>query len=418
MKKTIRLLALLALGCCTCFFSCDEKQEMTYKDSLLNRTEKEQINFDVDSLKDFIIHQYTKSLKYVGTGNKIPRNSYKDGTIRTVGIESWVSGFYGGSLWYIYELTGDNTWLEPAKHWTEILEPIQHYEGIHDIGFMIYCSYGNGFRLTHNESYLPVLRQTSETLCKRFNPAVGTLLSWGNLADTLTQEYHNTIIDNLMNLELLMFSADKFNAPRFSGIARAHADKTAESHVRPDYSTFHVVEYDKMNGAIVKQKTHQGYEDSSDWARGQTWAIYGYNLMYKYTRESKYLDLACHIADRFIDRLPGDLVPYWDFDDPGIPDTYRDASAGAIASCALFDLSKLIDNADLELKYHNIAIGLLNNLTTKEYLATEEYYKCLLLHSVGHWNQKTEIDTNINYADYYYLEALLKALGIYHESSI
>ncbi len=403
---------LIVLGSIFGLFSMSCKTE-SYKDRLLTQTEKEQITFDVDSITEFIVHQYKKSLEYAGKGDMIPRNSYKDGTIRLVPIEDWVSGFYAGTLWYIYELTGDTSWVAPARQWTEVLDPIKTYEGIHDIGFMIYCSYGNGYRLLKDNRYLPVLEQTSETLCKRFNPKIGTLLSWGNLADTVTQKYHNTIIDNMMNLELLMFSAKKFQKPYFSDIAVRHADNTIKCHFRPDYSTYHVVEFDKKTGEIVKRETHQGYDDNSDWARGQAWTIYGYSMMYRETKDEKYLEMSSRCADRFISHLPGDLIPYWDFDDPCIPDTYRDASAGAIAACGLFDLSKQVKDSVKSLRYYNIAVGLVNRLSSEDYLAKENYYKCLILHSVGHWQKKTEIDCNINYADYYYMEALLKALNLY-----
>lgn len=413
MKRTVNLIGTCLIAAVAALLGGSCMGQPGYKERLLTKTEQEPIRFDVDSLTGFICRQYRKSLDYLGQSNRIPRNSYKDGTMRTVGIKDWCSGFYGGSLWYVYELTRDTSWIAPADYWTEQLRPIQYYEGIHDIGFMVYCSYGNGYRLTQRTDYLPVLEQTASTLCKRFNVRVGTLLSWGDLADTLSRKYHNTIIDNMMNLELLTFAAETFGDRRSLQIARAHADRTMQSHVRPDFSTFYVVEYDKRTGNIIHQKSHQGYSDSSDWARGQSWAIYGYRMMYEHTGDRKYLDVACCLADHYISRLPEDLVPYWDFDDPAVPDTYRDASAGAVSACALFDLSRLTEDPARSLRYRNIAVGMVNSLTTGGYLATEDYYKCLLLHSVGHWNKKTEIDANINYADYYYLEALLKVLGLY-----
>lgn len=406
----VRLIICTGICCLFVLLSCKTE---SYKDRLLRQTEKEQITFNPDSITEFVTRQYVKSLESAGKGTMVPRNSYKDGTIRQTPIEDWVSGFYAGTLWYIFELTGDTSWIAPARQWTEVLDPIKTYEGIHDIGFMMYCSYGNGYRLLKDERYLPVLKQTSETLCKRFNPQIGTLLSWGNLADTATQKYHNTIIDNMMNLELLMFSAKQFDEPGFSDIAVKHADNTIKCHFRPDYSTYHVVEFDKKTGKIVKQETHQGYDDNSDWARGQAWTIYGYSMMYRETGNKKYLEMASRCADRFISRLPGDLVPYWDFDDPRVPDTYRDASAGAVVACGLFGLSEQVEDPVQSLKYYNIAMGLVNRLSSEDYLAKEDYYRCLILHSVGHWQQKTEIDCNINYADYYYMEALLKALNLY-----
>lgn len=251
------------------FASCGYENHKTLKERLLNQREKESIRFDKNSLKSFITAQYRKSLETLDEDNRIPRNSYKDGTLRTVPVEDWTSGFYAGTLWYIYELTGDSAWLNAAHQWTQVLESIQYYEGIHDIGFMIYCSYGNAYRLTEKDCYLPVLKQTAKTLCKRFNPAVGTLLSWGDLKDTLIQEYHNTIIDNMMNLELLMFASRQFEEPGFADIAVKHADRVIQSHFRENYSTCHVVQYNKRTGEIVLQKTSQGYNNASDWARGQ-----------------------------------------------------------------------------------------------------------------------------------------------------
>ena len=279
---------------------------------------------------------------------KIP-STFKDGEIVYVPTDDWVSGFFAGSLWYMYELTGDEYWAGHARKHTEILDSIQYLTWHHDIGFMVYDSYGNGLRLKGIDGYKDVIVNAARSLSTRFRPAAGVIQSWD--ADKGWQGERGwkcpVIIDNMMNLELL-FKATEFSGDStFAKIAVSHADKTMQNHYRPDYSTYHVVDYDPETGEVRGRYTAQGYSDDSAWARGQAWSLYGYTMVYRFTSDKKYLDQAEKVAGFLFNNpnMPEDLVPYWDFDCPDIPDTYRDASSAAIIASALYELSYHTGNA-------------------------------------------------------------------------
>ena len=332
--------------------------------------------------------------------DQVPR-SYPDddGTIRFVGIRDWTCGFPGGSFWTMYELTNDEYWKEAAITNTEKLDGVQHRTNTHDLGFMVFCSYGNGYRLTGNEDYKEVIIQASESLITRFNPTVGCIRSW----DHGDWEFP-VIIDNMMNLEMLFWTAMETNDPKFREIAITHADKTLENHFRDDWSSVHVVSYDTLTGEVIKKETHQGLKDESAWGRGQAWGLYGYVVMYRETKDEKYLNTAENIADFILSELPEDMVSYWDFDDPDIPDVNRDASAAAITASALYELSTYSMKDDI---YLDAANAMVESLTSEKYRAANgENAGFILMHSVGNMPRESEIDVAINYADYYYLEAL------------
>ncbi len=337
---------------------------------------------------------------------RIP-STFKDGKVKFVPIDDWVSGFFAGNLWYMYELTGDPFWAEHATRHTEKLDSIQYLTWHHDVGFMVYDSYGNGLRLTGKEAYKDVIVQTAKSLSTRFRPAAGVLQSWSVDRDwqALRGWKCPVIIDNMMNLELL------FNATRISGdstyfhIAVSHADKTLQNHFRPDYSCYHVVDYDPETGAVRGRCTAQGYADESAWARGQAWALYGYTSAYAYTGYERYLAQARNVADYIFSRLPEDLVPYWDYDCPDIPNTWRDASSAAIMASALYQLYSLTGEA----MYREKADGMVQSLSSPSYRATPgSNGGFILMHSVGSVPHGSNIDVPLNYADYYFLEALIR----------
>jgi unsaturated chondroitin disaccharide hydrolase len=321
------------------------------------------------------------------------------------GIYDWTSGFFPGMLWYAFEFSGDSMMLEQARHWTSKLEPIRHWKDRnHDLGFMMYCSYGNGLRLTGDSSYIPILLETADSLAVMFNPNVGTILSWPWQAKNRGWK-HNTIIDNMMNLELLFWAA-KNGRPAYYDIAVKHAQTTMKNHIRPDFSTYHVLVYDSLTGKVDSALTHQGYANNSMWARGQAWAINGFTMTYRETGDKAFLETAIRLADKFIGELPADHVPYWDFNAPAIPDEPRDASAAAIAATALFDLSGLVEDSLLKVKYRNEACSIMAGLC-RSYIAPPET-DAILVHSVGSKPHNGEVDYSIIYADYYFMEALLK----------
>ena len=349
---------------------------------------KEQLNSQLKVLVDHIPPE------------EVPR-SYPDenGGYRMVGINDWTCGFPAGSFWYMYELTGDIFWKEVALENTLKLEGVQYRTNTHDLGFMVFCSYGNAYRLTKNEEYKAIILQASESLLTRFNPTVGCLKSWDH-----GDWKFPVIIDNMMNLEMLFWASEVSGDPKFREAAISHADVTLENHFRDDWSSYHVVDYDTLTGQPIGKVTHQGLSDESAWGRGQAWGFYGYTMTYRETTDDKYLDAAENIAGFILKNLPEDGVSYWDYNDPNIPETNRDASAAAITASALFELSNLVDNGQ---KYLNAANKILESLTSEKYRATRGTNGGFILkHSVGHKPKSSEVDVAINYADYYYLEAL------------
>lgn len=339
---------------------------------------------------------------------RIP-STYKDGEIVYVPTDDWVSGFFAGTLWYMYELTGDETWAEHARRHTEVLDSIQYLTWHHDVGFMIYDSYGNGLRLKDIPGYKDVCITTAKSLSTRFRPGAGIIQSW-NVDRGWQAERGWTcpvIIDNMMNLELL-FKATEFSGDStYAKIAISHADKTMENHFRPDYSCYHVVDYDPETGEVLHRCTAQGYADESAWARGQSWALYGYTVAYRFTGDEKYLRHAENVAGFIFNdpNMPEDLVPYWDFDAPDIPDAYRDVSSAAINASALYELSCLTGNAS----YKEKADRIIESLSTPAYSAAQGTNGgFILMHSVGSIPHGSSIDVPLNYADYYLLEALIR----------
>ena len=321
-----------------------------------------------------------------------------------VSKELWTEGFWPGILWYDYEYTGDSKILEAAEKYTEalgFLSGIPAYD--HDLGFIIFCSYGNGYRLTGKEEYRKVILETADRLASLYNPAVGTILSWPREVENFGG--HNTIMDNMINLEMLFWAAENGGSPEYADIARSHADTTMKYNFRPDGTSYHVAVYDPVSGKHIRSCTHQGYSDDSMWARGQAWGIYGYTMCYRYTHDRKYLDFACRITDTYLSRLPEDMVPYWDFDDPGIPDVSRDASAAAVVASALIELSGYVPG-DKGAGYLAAARKMLDSLYDN--YRGGEACPAFLMHSTGHRPAGTEIDYAIIYADYYYIEALLR----------
>lgn len=338
----------------------------------------------------------------------MPRNiegSDTSWTCRRATPDEWCSGFWPGILWLNFEDTHNELVREEAERFTSSLEYLSQSPAFdHDLGFLVFCSYGNGYRLTHNPKFKQVILDTADTLATLYNPNVGTLLSWPRNVEMLGG--HNTIMDNMINLEMLFWAAKNGGDHRLYDIAVSHADKTMKCHFRPDNTCYHVAVYDAETGDFIKGMTHQGYADNSLWARGQAWAIYGYTMVYRETREQRFLDFAKKVTDVYLERLPEDYVPYWDFDDPKIPDAPRDASAAAVVASALVELSGYVAPADSK-RYKDAARKMLTSLSSEAYQSRSG--RCSFLdHSVGHMPAGSEIDASIIYADYYYLEALLR----------
>ena len=365
------------------------------------------INNDIN----FSTRQYSLMLQQIGREGKvrIPKTIDKLGRMVYIPIDDWCSGFFPGSLCYLYQLTNDKSWLLQSKRFTEALDSIQYLTWHHDVGFMIGSSYLNIYRLNPNKAYKKAIIQTAKSLCTRFRKKAGVIQSWN--VDRGWQSKRGwtcpVIIDNMMNLELL------FEATRLSGdstywkVAVSHANKTLENQFRKDGSCYHVVDYDPNNGAVLHRQTAQGYADNSAWARGQAWAVYGYTVCYRYTHDRKYLDQAVKTLNFVMQNpnLPDDLIPYWDFDAPNIPNEPRDASSAACIASALYEMNNYLpDNG-----YTSLADRIIRSLSSPEYRAPLGKNGCfLLMHSVGSIPHNNEIDVPLNYAYYSFLEALTR----------
>ena len=325
--------------------------------------------------------------------------TFENGKLVTANIRWWTSGFFPGSLWLLYEHTGDNELRQYAEHFTSRLESLKDYTGTHDLGFMVFCSYGNGYRLTGNEAYKDVINQASASLATRFNETVGCIRSWNTGRKEHPEEDYIVIIDNMMNLEMLEWSG-------YHDLARKHADTTIANHFRDDYSTYHVVTYNELTGDVTDKRTAQGDADASAWSRGQAWGLYGYTMMYRVTGLERYLEQAVHIADYLIPRLPEDAIPNWDFD---AEKQMKDSSAGSIMASALIELYGHTGNKE----YLAVAERQLRSLSSPAYLAAVgENGNFILKHGTGHLPAGTEVDVPLTYGDYYFIEAAMRYLAL------
>lgn len=378
---------------------------------MLSCVQKE-VKFDVDKALDYCNGQIERTLSEIGDTTMMPRNILKEQqswNLVPVCIEEWTVGFWPGILWYNYENTKNEQIKKHAIHYTELLQPLTVLPAYdHDLGFQMFCSYANAYRLTGNETYKQIMLNAADTLATLFNPKVGTILSWPREVDNGRFAPFNTIMDNMINLEMLYWAAKNGGKKELADIATKHAETTMKSLFREDGGCYHVALYDPETGDFIKGVTHQGYADSSLWARGQAWAIYGYTFVYRETSDKKFLRFAEKVTDLYLSRLPeGEYVPYWDFDAPNIPNEPRDASAAAIVASALIELSQLEDNKEKATEYFTAATNMLIELSSAKY-QSREINPSFLLHSTGHWPGGSEIDASINYADYYYIEALIR----------
>ena len=386
MKKTIICLAaVLALA-----VSCAEPQ-------------KESMNQLIDRVFAVAVEQ--SEIMAASLAEDQTPKTFEEGKLVTAPYDWWCSGFFPGVLWYIYEYNGNDQFKELAIKETAKVEPVKYITDHHDVGFMINCSYGHQYRLTGDEHALEVLRTAAQSLTGAFTEEVGCIKSWPFVKPGFSWVYP-VIIDNMMNLELLMSIASMDNSEWLRHVAVSHADVTMKNHFRDDYTTWHLVDYVPGVGDVNKKITVQGLADSSAWARGQAWALYGYTMMYQQTGDKKYLIQAQNIGDMIEGYLPEDGVPYWDFNDPKIPDTYRDASAAAVMASAYIALDAVAENGK---NYLAIAEKQLRTLASDEYLAAPgEIGGFILKHSVGNLPEDAEVDVPLTYADYYFIEALMR----------
>lgn len=390
MKIKLQFTGLLLLACLLC-------HSQTLK--------KDIVRLDIKRQIEYCGVQTAKTLALIpNDGKSLPRNiPTKSKDWKFVDYKDWTSGFWPGQLWYMYDVTGNKKWLAAAQKFTQYLEPLSASKASdHDIGFQVFSSFVKGYEHSGKKEYKAIALRAADTLATLFNPKAGTIESWPHA------DYggHNTIIDNMMNLELLFWASKHGGGKKLYEIAEKHAETTMLNHFRPDYTSYHVVVYDSITGKKIKGVTAQGYADESMWARGQAWAIYGFTMVYRETGERKFLDFAHKITRVYLDRLPADQIPYWDFNAHDIPDEPRDASAAAITASALLELSTFTKDRKLKREYEEKAMKMIAELTNRYQSRFEN--SALLLHVTGHKPANSEIDNSIIYADYYYLECLAR----------
>jgi len=360
----------------------------------------------MDEGLNFSLDQYKRMAESLPDSTRLPRSTNKDdGSLLTSGTEWWCSGFFPGSLWYLFEYSGDQEMLFEAVRRTAPLEKEKLNTGTHDLGFMLYNSFGNGYRITGNPLYKDILITGAKSLITRYNDTVGCIRSWdhGNWSFPV-------IVDNMMNLEYLFWATRITGDSIYYKIAVNHAEKTIQNHYRNDWSSYHVVDYDPSTGEPIQKQTAQGAFDESAWARGQAWGLYGFTVVYRETGDKKYLEVAENIADFILKHpdLPEDMIPYWDFNAPDIPDAKRDASAAAIISSALVELQKYTDE-DHSKMYLDAAEKIIRTLSSPLYRAKPgENNNFILMHSIGSLPANSEVDVPLSYADYYYIETLMR----------
>lgn len=394
-------------------------------------SEKQFIKENIDFAKVQVDHM----LKMPFSPTQMPQTLNKNGELVRFGIRSWTAGFFPGTLWYVSEFTGDKALTDSARAWTDKMESVKNFTDNHDIGFMMYCPFGNAYRINPVDDDKDVLIESARSLSTRFNPVTKTIKSWNNWRSWNGEEVfeYPVIIDNMMNLELLFFASDKSGDNSFRDIAISHATQTMNNQIRPDGSHYHVTFYDTKTGNFIKGETSQGYSDNSTWSRGQAWAIYGFTMVYRETLDPKFLETAIKTADFYLDHenLPSDKVAWWDFNahqpgyTPGVRSNarnlatnYRDVSAAAITASALFELSTFVEGAKSE-KYYNAAVDIVHALGSSKYRAKEgENGNFILKHSVGAIPHNNEIDVPLVYADYYFVEALVRYNALLDGKSI
>lgn len=410
MNKHLYFLLILSLFFCSCNHHSTDKNTTSKGFEFATA----QLKFAIAEINKTTSDSTHKSI----SENKIPvspRSMDSQGNLIMVPSRDWTSGFFPGELWYMYEYTKDSYWKEMAQQYSAPIEQEKSNGKTHDMGFKVYCSFGNGYRLTNDESYKSILLESANTLITRYKPNAKIIRSWDHNKDKWQCP---VIIDNMMNLELLFWAFKETNDPIYYNIAVDHATTTLKNHFRPDYSSYHVIDYDTITGEVLKRNTHQGYAHESAWSRGQAWAVYGYTMCYRETGNIEFLEIAKNVVQYIFNHpnLPQDLIPYWDYDAPEIPNEPRDVSAATVTASALYELS-LYDEENAS-QYKKWADTILNNLASNYHAKTNGDCGFLLLHSTGSKPGNFEVDAPLVYADYYYLEALIRKQKIEDHSPL
>ena len=389
--------------------SCKENKETD--ENKTNQTSVKEITKTIseekiDSVNQLAANQYLSMAKNL-EDSRYPKTFYPENNkFETSNSGWWTSGFYPGTLLYLYEETAEDSLKIEAERILEDLKREESNTSTHDLGFMMFCSFGNANRMDPKPEYQDILMNSAKSLSTRYNDTVKAIRSWDSASwNKAGDDDLVVIIDNMMNLELLFWATEHSGDSTYYDIAVNHANTTMKHHFRDDYSSYHEVIYDENTGTVKKQITNQGFADESSWARGQAWGLYGYVVMYRATKNEKYLKMAENIANFILNHpnLPEDKVPFWDFDTDKIPNDLKDSSAAAVMASALLELYGFTDQTE----YFTAAEKMLETLSSNQYLANQdEIGGFLLKHGVGNMPNKTEVDVPLTYGDYYFVEAL------------
>jgi hypothetical protein len=369
--------------------------------SFTGALDSQELSQQVEHALQFSETQLAETVSQLGDTTVYPYRTIEDTVWYTRSAGSWVTGWFPGCLWQMYDRTLDETWRRWAESWTAGLEDSKYKTNTHDVGFIIFCSFGNGYRLTGREDYKDVIIQAARSFATRYHPRVGCFRSWNSYRFPV-------IIDNMANLEILFWASRNGGEPEWYDMAVSHALRTSEDHIRPDGGTYQIVDYDTTTGDYYTRTTKQGASAESTWSRGQAWGLYGFVMAYRETGDLRFLETACTLADYFVDNLPDDYVPYWDFQASDIPDEEKDVSAAAIAVSGLIELSTMVTESRARQKYQLAVSNILTSLCSPSYLAEGTNGCGILMHGVQNHNAGKGIDESSIYADYYFIEALLR----------
>lgn len=384
-------------------FSCNKKIDVQKKSKTLTK----EMRFATQAIEDAST-QLKRLINIADIYNQNPRSADSLGTIRWITNRyDWTEGFFSGTLWLAYKNTHDELFKEKAIKFQQLFVSHKNRKNDHDLGFIFNCSYGNGYKLTQKEVYKLILIEAAQSLMQNYYPEVGLILSWDPHQKWVQKRgwKYPVIIDGMMNLELLFEATNYTNDSVYYKAAISHADYTMKHHFRKNNSSYHLVDYSPNKTAtVIKKQTHQGAANHSSWARGQAWGLYGFTMCYRYTKDKRYLQQAQKIANFILKHpnLPNDKVPYWDYNVLNLSEAYRDVSAAAITASALLELGGYVINSEYKLSAESILKSIHKSYTNDSYSKSA----FILKHSVGNKPSNVEVDVGINYADYYYMEAL------------
>lgn len=320
----------------------------------------------------------------------------------------WVGGHWVGLLWQAFAYSKDSDLEQAARTWASYLVPRQFDTTTHDLGFLFELSHILGYQLTRDEAFIPPAIQAAEALSQRFNPRGGFFQAWGSL-NASAEQRGRSIIDTMMNLNMLFWVSQQTGDPKFAQMAETHACTVMKHQVRPNRTTSHVIDFNPESGEFLKQDTHQGLSADSCWSRGQAWAVYGFGHCYRVTGDPVFLETARRLAEYAIENLPDDQVPFWDYDSPDIPNDVRDSSAASVLASGLLNLSEQEPDSDTALRWRSQAESILRSLS-ENYTSRGTSEPSILIHGTRS-KPHGLMDHGLIYGDYYFVEALMKLIS-------